>query len=118
MNSSTRTTLIFIVIAILVLIVVYKYQTQITELFGDDTSVQKIPDIIDLTKQFEDLVVYNNDPDGRIGLDKCIENCKGYCVEYGLTGSAYCFPVKETTPKDFDGMIVQNEQKLSFPNVE
>ena len=89
--------------------------------FGDPGYGKKastVPDILDLTNQFEDMVVYDNDPDGRLGLDKCIENCHGYCVEFGQTGTAYCFPVREPQPKDFTGVVVQNEQKLAFPNIE
>jgi hypothetical protein len=86
--------------------------------FGDPVSVKKTPDIIDVTKMFDDIIVYDNDPDGRIGLDKCIENCKGYCVEYGQTGDAYCYPVTEQKEKDFYGMIIPNERKLAYPNVE
>jgi hypothetical protein len=73
---------------------------------------------MDITKQFEDLVVYENLANGRLGLDRCIENCKGYCVEYGLTGSAYCFPVKPTQPKNFDGMVLPNERQLAYPRME
>jgi hypothetical protein len=42
-----------------------------------------------------DVTYYDNDDDGRLGLDKCIEKCKnGSCVEYGVTGHAHCFPHK------------------------
>lgn len=111
--------MIFIIICIvLILILSYFVFVRKTENFGDPASVKRIPDILDLKQQFDDMIVYDNDADGRLGLDKCIEKCNGYCVEYGLTGSAYCFPVREEKPKDFDGMIVQNEQKLSYPNLE
>ena len=96
------------------------------EMFGDPFQNKKTPQILDLTQQFDDMIVYDNEPNGRLGLDKCIELCKGYCVEFGLTGTAYCFPVSETPyqnkvmipQKDFNGNIVQNEQKLSFPSIE
>ncbi len=88
------------------------------EKFGDIISVKEIPDILDLRQQFDDLIMYDNSTNGRLGFDKCIENCKGYCVEHGLTGSAYCFPAREEKQKNFDGLIVQNERKLSFPNIE
>ncbi len=32
------------------------------------------------------------DVDGELGLEKCIKKCKGMCVEFGMTGDAYCFP--------------------------
>ena len=43
---------------------------------------------------FKDVVYYENDNNGRLGLDMCIESCDGNCVEYGQTGNAYCFPKK------------------------
>ena len=82
-----------------------------------DRLSRSMMDFKNITKQFDDLIVYDNQPDGRLGLDRCYEDCKGYCVEYGLTGSAYCFPVNKPVEKDFNGMIVSNDQKLSFPNV-
>ena len=41
---------------------------------------------------FGDIIRYDNDPDGRLGLDKCYANKDGYCVEYGVTGVAYYYP--------------------------
>jgi hypothetical protein len=43
---------------------------------------------------FEDVNLYQSEPvvDGELGLEKCIKNCKGMCVEFGMTGDAYCFP--------------------------
>lgn len=87
------------------------------EKFGDIVLAKTTPDILDLRQQFDDLIVYDNDADGRIGLDKCIEKCNGYCVEFGQTGSAYCFPAREPQSKDFNGVIVPNEQKLAYPNL-
>lgn len=106
------------IVLILVLIYVLFVRKPIEENFGDPVSVKKTPDILDLKQQFDDIITYDNDPNGRIGLDKCIEKCNGYCVEFGLTGSAYCFPAREPTVKDFNGMIVQNDRKLSFPSLE
>lgn len=110
--------MILIIICIILLAVVGYMVITTKEKFGDIVSVKTTPDILDLKQQFDDMIVYDNDPDGRIGLDKCIERCNGYCVEFGQTGSAYCFPARPPIKKDFDGLIVQNEQKLSFPNVE
>ena len=47
---------------------------------------------------FEDVNLYESEPvvDGEYGLEKCIKNCKGMCVEFGITGDAYCFPKKYT----------------------
>lgn len=44
---------------------------------------------------FSDVIFYMGDGtlDGEIGIEKCIKKCKnGNCVEYGITGDAYCFP--------------------------
>jgi hypothetical protein len=43
---------------------------------------------------FSDVVFYEgaHTVDGDLGLERCIKNCKGMCVEYGQTGDAYCFP--------------------------
>lgn len=109
---------LIIVSVILIIVLLYLIFSKYYEKFGDPSSIKTTPDILDLRQQFDDMIVYDNDADGRIGLDKCIEKCNGYCVEFGQTGSAYCFPVKEPIPKDFDGMIVPNERQLSYPNVD
>jgi len=44
-----------------------------------------------ITDQFPDVIIYENDGD-RLGLDKCIENCNGNCIEFGITGTGWCFP--------------------------
>ena len=43
---------------------------------------------------FEDVNLYESEHtvDGELGLEKCIKKCKGMCVEFGMTGDAYCFP--------------------------
>jgi len=110
---------IFIIIPIIIIgFLLLYYHSNILEHFGDPLSVRKPSDILDLSHQFDDIIEYQNDPDGRIGLDKCIEGCNGYCVEYGLTGDSHCFPVHQQEDKDFYGMIVQNDRKLSFPNID
>jgi hypothetical protein len=48
---------------------------------------------------FRDVVVYENDTDpyaqgGKIGLEKCISECNGNCIEFGVTGKGICFPRK------------------------
>jgi hypothetical protein len=90
----------------------------IEETFGDVLSFKKTPDALDIDKRFSNIIEYNNDADGRIGYDKCIQNCQGYCVEYGITGDAHCFPVQGNEEKDFYGDVVSNEIKLSFPKLD
>jgi len=43
---------------------------------------------------FKDVSLYIGDKtlEGELGLEKCINSCKGMCVEYGVTGDAFCFP--------------------------
>ena len=36
--------------------------------------------------------MYNSDSDKSSGLEKCQKECKGPCVPFGLTGSAWCHP--------------------------
>ena len=44
---------------------------------------------------FEDVKTFDNDPEGRAGLDMCIDACDGLCVEFGQTGVAHCYPNPE-----------------------
>ena len=49
---------------------------------------------------FSNVIVYNNDDNPYVegeqnGLDKCLENCDGKCIEFGITGIATCFPNKK-----------------------
>lgn len=113
--------MILIVICIILLFVLgylLFVKNSYEEKFGDELSVPRKTNVVDLKNQFEDIIVYDNDTTGRLGLDKCIEGCNGYCVEYGQTGDAVCYPVKPEKPKDFSGLIVSNDNKLSFPNVD
>ena len=46
---------------------------------------------------FSNVITYNNDDDpyarGKyLGIDKCLSECTGPCVEYGITGTGFCFP--------------------------
>jgi len=43
---------------------------------------------------FDDVKSYENDPNDELntGVYKCLDSCSGACVEYGMTGLAYCFP--------------------------
>ena len=64
---------------------------------------------------FSDVKFYMGDGtlDGEIGLEKCIKNCtNGNCVEYGVTGDAYCFPNEyESVKKKFLDTI---KDKMSY----
>jgi len=46
---------------------------------------------------FSNVTVFNNDSNPyikgeHIGLAKCLAECNGNCVEFGITGTATCFP--------------------------
>lgn len=60
---------------------------------------------------FKDVVYYENDIRGdvygRIGLDKCLENCNGTCLEFGVTGNAYCFPKQPNIPAETGNLLTQ-----------
>ena len=58
----------------------------------DDLRKDKPLMLISEDKLFSDIVPYDNQLDGRLGLDICLEKCDGECLEYGQTGNAYCFP--------------------------
>ena len=46
---------------------------------------------------FADVGLYNNDINPYVageesGLEKCLYDCNGNCVEFGVTGITFCFP--------------------------
>jgi hypothetical protein len=47
-------------------------------------------------KLFNDVVMFKSDTKdtAKAGIYECLEKCKGTCVEYGVTGNAFCFPKK------------------------
>ena len=69
-------------------------------------------------KLFSDVITHENDLDGRLGIDKCIESCKGVCVEYGVTGLAHCFPEKELPDFDHEDLRYENNQKTNLSYYE
>jgi hypothetical protein len=51
---------------------------------------------------FANMIVYNNDDDpyengSKLGIEKCLDNCSGKCVEFGITGIGYCFQPDKTS---------------------
>jgi hypothetical protein len=58
---------------------------------------------------FNDVIYYENDvdidvPNGQTGLEKCFGACaktSGTCVEFGITGNAFCFPPYQTVSKTY-----------------
>lgn len=66
-------------------------------------------------KLFEDVLMHHSDPllDGELGVEKCIKSCKGMCVEYGMTGDAYCFPSEYAQVADKYTKTIQTELETS-----
>lgn len=97
-----------------------------------DISVEKPPAMNFEDDLFRDLIYYDNSID-RLGLDKCVEDCKGSCLEFGITGNAWCFPktksympVVEDVRIGGDNVIIpkrglreqtQTDDKLQFVNL-
>ena len=68
---------------------------------GDDKAIdesnEKMKQSEFSTQQlFSDVIFYEGDHTliGELGLEKCIQKCKGMCVEYGNTGDGHCFPTE------------------------
>lgn len=125
--------LLYIFIVLLFLFIVYLFVNKVENFksenayintngkFGDPLAIKiKRPFIQSITEQFPDVIVYENDyTNNRMGLDKCAEKCipdGGQCVEFGMTGDAWCFPKVKFEPKNFKNDITKpNETKLSYP---
>jgi hypothetical protein len=45
----------------------------------------------DISDIFEDAVKYDYVEGEVSGIEKCYNECKGTCLEYGLSGSGWCF---------------------------
>ena len=60
---------------------------------------------------FDDVIMYIGDRtlDGELGLEKCIGKCSGTCVEYGMTGDAFCFPANYEEIKNKYAETLQSE---------
>ena len=75
-----------------------------------------------LEEQFPEIIAYDNDYKNlRMGLDKCAEECipnGGQCVEFGITGNAWCFPKVDKKEINYKtGIDDQNQTKLSYPDM-
>lgn len=93
-------------LVILLLLVIIYFNIYKTEQFQQTNTANNAIIEFDLMKKnmsifgdnvFDNVTGYINDdlnanPNALTGLDKCINQCNGYCVEYGLTGNAMCFP--------------------------
>lgn len=72
--------------------------------------------------QFPEVIAYDNDPETmQMGLDKCYAECEpkgGKCVEFGITGNAWCFPKTEEKEKNYKpDLDDQNNTRYSYANM-
>jgi len=116
--------IIYIVLIIIILLIIKVYKL---EKFNNIDGVVLDPNIkkkttvshIDITKQFPEVNIFENDTDFRMGLDKCYEhkkknNNKGNCVEYGYTGNAWYFPEVEIDYGNFRKETIKSNQQKDF----
>ena len=124
-NNKMFNKFILITIIIIALVILYNLNVQENytkignQQFRVNSEIEKIKiregsDTFD-DPLFSDVVFYMGDGtlDGEIGLEKCLKQCKnGNCVEYGITGDAYCFPNDyESVKKKFLDTI---KDKMSY----
>jgi len=84
----------YIIGLILFIIIIYCLENNIIEYFQPTLEMtQRDGYNFKDDKIFRDVFSYENDQNlDKLGIDKCLEYCAGNCVEYGQTGTAYCFP--------------------------
>lgn len=72
----------------------YSFSVLSEEAKNSGTPQNRIPLLED--PSFSDVIFYTNDDNPyvdnqKIGLQKCFDQCNGTCVEFGITGSSFCF---------------------------
>ena len=69
-----------------------KESSKIKTMEEEHTSKKKKnnPSTFQLDDIYDSAIKFDNDKD-RLGLDICLEKCKGNCVEFGVTGFSFCF---------------------------
>jgi hypothetical protein len=113
--------IILIIILIIVIIFLFKKNENYTIIQNEKktksailprTGIRQGSDPLE-SNLFNDVIMYIGDRtlDGELGLEKCIKVCDGMCVEYGMTGDAFCFPsnYEETKQKYIE--TLQSELK-------
>ena len=83
-------------------------ETQQDFTFITDYSSEDFADITDsysifTDPMFSDIIKYmstisDNNKVVESGVEKCLKNCEGNCIEYGFTGVGICFPSSWTPP--------------------
>jgi hypothetical protein len=85
----------FIIVLFLLIIVLISLPKKNNEKFGGiKMEYIKSGTVTFDDKLFNDVVMYKSDMKDlqKAGIFECLEKCKGTCVEYGITGNAFCFP--------------------------
>jgi hypothetical protein len=79
------------------------------------TAISPVQMITDDTL-FDDVTMIRGDGTltGELGLEKCIKTCKGMCVEYGVTGDAFCFPSADASNKEKYTKTVKEKYSFKF----
>lgn len=86
MDIYTYATLLIILIVIILYLSNNKLET-----FNTFVGRLAIDDQYFYDKLFDDVYYYPNENDWITGWSKCKTECPGHCVEFGITGNAYCF---------------------------
>ena len=86
-----------IMISLIILTVLFTVFSDDIEFYEDD-KFNGDDNVYSFDQVFRDVKTYPNDnsyhltPNFQNGISKCEKDCKGYCVQRGETGIAYCFP--------------------------
>ena len=85
------------VVAVILIIIILVLWYKTTEKFGGIKIeyVKSGTDTFD-DRLFSDVIAYKSDQEDitKPGIFECLKKCDGKCVEYGMTGNAFCFPNK------------------------
>ena len=85
----------FIIILLLLIILLLGLEKKNNEKFGGiKLEYIKSGTVSFDDKLFDDVKMYKSDIKDlkKAGIYECLEKCNGECVEYGVTGNAFCFP--------------------------
>lgn len=84
----------FIIILFLLIILLISLAKKNNEKFGGiQIEYTKSGTLSFDDKLFDDVKMYKSDIKNlqKAGIYECLEKCNGTCVEYGITGNAFCF---------------------------
>lgn len=109
---------IIIIVLIFILILLWVYNNQNNNKQENFTNKYVVNDNIYLGHRrdpwdllddslFANVITFNNDDDlyqcgSRLGIEKCIQECPGKCIEFGITGIGQCFAPDATEARGKD----------------